>query len=165
MGLRPGLRAPQTGARGFRAGLSRTREEGGRDIDGGIPDAHGEGPARRSRPGFSKERSSGSMVICPQPSRRSSVPLTSRTARSTTNRSRCRSPHTTGSGPRSSRASASRMRKRCIATISRNIHAMAGRCSVSSRPSRAGGPPRREVTADLAASWARADTWIRSSRF
>ena len=52
-----------------------------------------------------------------------------------------------------------------IARISKSIRTTAGRCSGLQQALKAQGKATTEVDADLAASWARSDTWIRASRF
>ena len=86
-------------------------------------------------------------------------------ARSTTSPSRCRSPRATGSAPRCSR----RKRFGDAETVYRDEltdHPHNGWSLLGLQQALAGqGVTAPEVDADLAASWSRADTWTRASRF
>ena len=149
----------------FAAALSGAREEGRRDVDRRVPRPHGEEPARRSWPASSKARSSARPAISPAPSRRSSAPPACRRASSTTSRSRCRSRRSTGSAPRSWRARRFDEAEQAYRAELKD-HPHNGWSLLGLQQALAGqGMKSAEVDADLAASWSRADTWIRSSRF
>ena len=156
LGLRAGLRAPQTGARRFRqrsiSGASRRRPRHRRRRSAST--------RRRtcspSRPASSRARFSGRAGdLDAAPSRRSSGGRARRRRSSTTSRSRCRSRRSTGSAPRSSKRSGSPRRRRRIAPSSRITRTTAGRCSACKQALEGMGQQSSDVAADLAASWSR----------
>ena len=82
-----------------------------------------------------------------------------------TNPSRCRSPHTTGSARRSIEAKEFE-RAEAVYRADLKEHPHNGWSLLGLQQALAGrGIKSPEVDADLAASWSRADTWIRASRF
>ena len=165
MGLLAGLRATEDRQRRFREGLSRAREESRgharKRPSASIRQRTCSGPWRA----FSKGRFCGAPAIFPERSRCSSRRRRSRTCSRTTNPRRCRLPRATGWARRLLEAKRYADAER-VYREELEDHPHNGWSLIGLQKALAGrGVTSAEVDADLAKSWSRADTWIRTSRF
>ena len=166
LGFRAGLRASQAGTRRLAQVYLGARAEGRRDVEGDVPHAHRRRTCSAIVAGILEgeiQRTAGDLPAAIASFERA----VEARGRAALRRARAAALRRAPLARRraASKRSGSRTPRRCIARISRSIRTTAGRCSACSRRSRAKGTPSPQVDAELAASWSRADTWIRSSRF
>ena len=165
LGLRAGLRAAEAGHADFAQLYLGARQEGRRDLDGRCSASTPRRDLLASSPASSKARFSGSSGDLP-----GAIAAFERAARYAGRAGLRRTGAAAVLGVPLARRRAARGEavRRGREGLSRRAEGSSAQRLVAARPAagaRGQGKPSAEVDADLAASWSRSDTWIRSSRF